>query len=162
MNRKSAAVGAAMLSALTLAGCAARTPEEYNAGRGALIGGTTGALIGGLATGRAGGALAMALADKGGVGKAKLLEVLIGTLFGAPIYRNYGAMIRDEAYRPAGFAAPLGLKDMKLVSAAAEALRVPMPVLGILREQLIATIAQQGDEIDWSGVAGTIARSAGL
>ena len=65
MNRKSAAVGAAMLSALTLAGCAARTPEEYNAGRGALIGGTTGALIGGLATGRPGGALAGAAIGAG-------------------------------------------------------------------------------------------------
>ncbi len=105
---------------------------------------------------------AMALADKGGVGKAKLLEVLTGTLFGAPIYRNYGAMIRDGSYRPAGFAAPLGLKDMKLVAGAAEALRVPMPVLGLLREQLIATIAQEGEDIDWAGVAGTIAKAAGL
>ena len=44
MNRKSGAGGAAMMTALALAGCAAQTPEEYNAGRGALIGGTTGAL----------------------------------------------------------------------------------------------------------------------
>ncbi len=65
MNRTSAAVGAAMLSALSLAGCAAQTPEQYNAGRGALIGGTTGALIGGLATGRPGGALAGAAIGAG-------------------------------------------------------------------------------------------------
>ncbi len=65
MNRNFAAVGAAMLSALSLAGCAARTPEEYNAGRGAIIGGTTGALIGGLATGRPLGALAGAAIGAG-------------------------------------------------------------------------------------------------
>jgi osmotically inducible lipoprotein OsmB len=65
MNRKFAAVGAAMLSALSLAGCAAQTPEEYNAGRGAIIGGTTGALIGGLATGRPLGALAGAAIGAG-------------------------------------------------------------------------------------------------
>lgn len=65
MNRISAAAGAAMLSALALAGCAAQTPEEYNAGRGAFIGGTTGALIGGLATGRPAGALAGAAIGAG-------------------------------------------------------------------------------------------------
>ena len=48
MKQRSATVGAALLSALALAGCAAQTPEQYNAGRGAVLGGDTGALIGGL------------------------------------------------------------------------------------------------------------------
>ena len=62
---KAVMAAAAMLSGLALAGCAAQTPEEYNAGRGALIGGTTGALIGGLATGRPAGALAGAAIGAG-------------------------------------------------------------------------------------------------
>ncbi len=45
---------------------------------------------------------AMALAQKGGVPKAQLLEVLVGTLFDAPIYRNYGAIIANERFKPAG------------------------------------------------------------
>lgn len=65
MKKRSAAVGAALLSALALAGCAAQTPEEYNAGRGAVLGGATGALIGGLATGRPLGALAGAAVGAG-------------------------------------------------------------------------------------------------
>ncbi|RYC33683.1 hypothetical protein D3273_00040 [Lichenibacterium minor] len=65
MNKRSAAVGAAMLSALALAGCAAQTPQDYNAGRGAVLGGATGALIGGLATGRPMGALAGAAVGAG-------------------------------------------------------------------------------------------------
>ena len=63
MMRKAVVAAAAMLSAVSLAGCS--TPEDYNAGRGAVIGGTTGALIGGLATGRPAGALAGAAIGAG-------------------------------------------------------------------------------------------------
>ena len=105
---------------------------------------------------------AMALAEKGGVSKATLLEVLTGTLFGAPIVHTYGGFIRDEAYRPAGFAAPLGLKDMRLVGEAAERLRVPMPLLGIVRDHLLETIALDGEDVDWSALAKSAARGAGL
>ncbi|WP_116092148.1 NAD(P)-dependent oxidoreductase [Sphingomonas crusticola] len=105
---------------------------------------------------------AMTLAEKGGVPKAKLLEVLTGTLFGAPVYHTYGNILVDEAFRPAGFAAPLGLKDMNLVSEAATDARVPMPVLAILRDHLLSTIAREGDDIDWSGIGRIIAADAGL
>ena len=64
--------------------------------------------------------------------------------------------------RPAGFAAPLGLKDMHLASHAAEARRVPMPLLSLLRDHLLETLAKEGEDIDWSGIARTTARNAGL
>jgi 3-hydroxyisobutyrate dehydrogenase-like beta-hydroxyacid dehydrogenase len=105
---------------------------------------------------------AMALAEKSGVPKAKLLEVLTGTLFDAPVFRTYGAILVEQRFRPAGFAAPLGLKDMRLASQAAETARVPMPLLSLLRDHLLQTIAQEGDDIDWSGIARTIAKNAGL
>jgi len=105
---------------------------------------------------------AMTLAAKGGVAKTKLLEVLTGTLFDAPLFHNYGAILVEEKFRPAGFAAPLGLKDMRLVSQAAEAERVPMPLLNVLRDHLLQTIANEGDDFDWSGIARSIAKNAGL
>lgn len=104
---------------------------------------------------------AMTLGDRHGVEKATLLEVLIGTLFGAPVYQTYGQILVDERFRPAGFAAPLGLKDMNLVSAAATEARVPMPVLSLLRDRLLATIAREGEDIDWSGIAKVVADNAG-
>ncbi|GAA0301070.1 NAD(P)-dependent oxidoreductase [Sphingomonas oligophenolica] len=104
---------------------------------------------------------AMTLAEKHGVEKAALLEILTGTLFGAPIYQVYGKILVDQSFRPAGFAAPLGLKDMNLVAAAATDARVPMPVLSLLRDRLLATIAREGDDIDWSGIARTVADNAG-
>ena len=105
---------------------------------------------------------AMALAEKGGVAKQQLLEVLTGTLFDSPIYRTYGAILAAERFRPAGFAAPLGLKDMRLVGQSAEALRVPMPLLSLLRDHLLQTIAQEGEDIDWSAIAQVTKRNAGL
>jgi 3-hydroxyisobutyrate dehydrogenase-like beta-hydroxyacid dehydrogenase len=105
---------------------------------------------------------ALALGEKGGVPPKKLLEVLTGSLFDTPVYRNYGAAILDKGYRPAGFAAPLGLKDMRLVGHSAETLRVPMPLLGILRDHLLQAIAQQGEDVDWSAIGGSVAKNAGL
>ena len=105
---------------------------------------------------------AMALAEKGGVGKAKLLEVLTGTLFDAPVYRTYGPILANERFRPAGFAAPLGLKDMRLVGEAAEKSVTPMPLLSLLRDRLLETIAKEGADIDWSAIALTSAKNAGL
>ena len=96
---------------------------------------------------------AMSLAARGGVDKAKLLEVLTGTLFSAPIYQTYGNILVEERFRPAGFAAPLGLKDMNLADAAATASRTPMPLLALLRDHLRAAIAEEGEDIDWSALA---------
>lgn len=104
---------------------------------------------------------AMTLADRHGVAKAQLLEVLTNSLFDAPVYRNYGRMLAEARFRPAGFAAPLGLKDMNLVAAAATDALVPMPVLSLVRDRLIATIAREGADIDWSGIGKTVADSAG-
>lgn len=105
---------------------------------------------------------ALTLAEKGGVPKALLLEVLTGTLFNSPIFNNYGKLLVEGRFRPAGFAAPLGLKDMRLTGQSAEALRVPMPLLSVLRDHLLQTIAVEGEDIDWSGIGLTVAKNGGL
>ncbi|VWX49693.1 NAD(P)-dependent oxidoreductase [Novosphingobium sp. 9U] len=105
---------------------------------------------------------AMTLGVKNGIERATLNEVLTETLFGGLVHRNYGKMLVEEAFRPAGFAAPLGLKDMRLVKNAAEEARVPMPVLGVVHDHLLSTIAREGEDIDWSGIARIVAADAGL
>jgi 3-hydroxyisobutyrate dehydrogenase-like beta-hydroxyacid dehydrogenase len=100
---------------------------------------------------------AMTLAERGGVGKRALLDVLTNTMFDVPVVRNYGAIILEERFRPAGFAAPWGLKDMRLVGESAGALHVDMPFLRVLDANLVATIANEGTDIDWSGIAKTVA-----
>jgi 3-hydroxyisobutyrate dehydrogenase-like beta-hydroxyacid dehydrogenase len=105
---------------------------------------------------------ALTLADKGGVPKAQLLEVLTGSLFDAPVFHNYGKALVGGTFKPAGFAAPLGLKDMRLVGQSAEKLRVPMPLLSLLRDHLLQTIAIEGEDIDWAGIGLTVGKNAGL
>jgi 3-hydroxyisobutyrate dehydrogenase-like beta-hydroxyacid dehydrogenase len=104
---------------------------------------------------------AMTLVEAGGVERHAMLEVLTGTLFNAPIYHTYGELLVEDRFRPAGFAAPLGLKDMNLADSAATAARVPMPVLGVVRDHLRAAIAMEGEDIDWASVALAVRKAAG-
>lgn len=105
---------------------------------------------------------AMTLALKGGVPKKEFIEVMTGTMFDSPIYRSYGEVLVEERFKPAGFAAPLGLKDMRLVGQAGETLRVPMPVLNVLRDHLLQAIGSDGEDIDWSSIGRTVAKNGGL
>jgi 3-hydroxyisobutyrate dehydrogenase-like beta-hydroxyacid dehydrogenase len=94
----------------------------------------------------------MALVDRGGVSRQAYIDLLTSTLFSAPVYKGYGQLIADRKYEPAGFAAPLGQKDIRLALAAAEELRVPMPVASLLRDRLIRLLANGGQKLDWSAI----------
>jgi 3-hydroxyisobutyrate dehydrogenase-like beta-hydroxyacid dehydrogenase len=104
---------------------------------------------------------AMALVDKAGVDSSHYLELLTSTLFDAPVYKTYGHLIADQKFEPAGFAAPLGLKDIRLALDAADSLHVPMPLGNLLRDRLLALIAQGGEALDWSAIGRFSARNTG-
>lgn len=104
---------------------------------------------------------AMALVGKAGVDKHQYLDILTSTLFGAPIYKTYGGLIAGGEFEPAGFAASLGQKDLRLVMAAAEELHVPMPVASLLRDRFLALLARGGADLDWSAVGALPAWEAG-
>ena len=105
---------------------------------------------------------AMALVGKGGVDPHRYLEILTATLFGAPVYKTYGALIAEGKFEPAGFAAPLGQKDIRLLLAAAEDLRVPLPLASLLRDRFLTLLAHSGENLDWSAIGGLAARDAGV
>jgi 3-hydroxyisobutyrate dehydrogenase-like beta-hydroxyacid dehydrogenase len=104
---------------------------------------------------------AMALIGKAGVDKHQYLDVLTSTLFGAPIYKTYGELIAGERFQPAGFAATLGQKDIRLVLAAAEDLQVPMPVASLIRDRFLTLLARGGADLDWSAIGALPAWEAG-
>jgi 3-hydroxyisobutyrate dehydrogenase-like beta-hydroxyacid dehydrogenase len=105
---------------------------------------------------------AMALVGKAGIDKRQYLEILTSTLFGAPVYTTYGGLIADGTFEPAGFAAPLGFKDIRLALAAAEDLRVPMPLASLLRDRFLTLLAHGGDKLDWSAIGQLAAKDAGV
>jgi 3-hydroxyisobutyrate dehydrogenase-like beta-hydroxyacid dehydrogenase len=104
---------------------------------------------------------ALALVAKGGVDQRQYLEMLTSTLFNAPVYKTYGGLIAGGVFEPAGFAAPLGQKDIRLTLAAAEDLRVPMPLASLLRDRFLTLLAHGGDNLDWSAIGGLAAKDAG-
>jgi 3-hydroxyisobutyrate dehydrogenase-like beta-hydroxyacid dehydrogenase len=103
-----------------------------------------------------------ALARRSGLDPHRLVDILTNSLFAAPVYRTYGAMIADEKYLPAGFKLSLGLKDVRLALAAAEARAVPMPVASLVRDHFLEGVAQGDGEADWSALARVSARNAGF
>ncbi len=105
---------------------------------------------------------AMALVEKGGVDRHQYLDLLTSSLFNIPLYKNYGGMIADRHFEPAGFAAHLGQKDMRLVLAAAEDLKVPLPFASILRDRFLDLAAHGGDNLDWSAVGSLAAKDAAI
>jgi len=105
---------------------------------------------------------AMALGEKNGIAPAAFVEVMTETLFGGRSHRVYGEILAEQRFRPAGFPAPLGLKDMNLVAALASDSRVPMPLLGVIRDHLLSAMAREGEDLDWSGLALAVRADAGL
>jgi 3-hydroxyisobutyrate dehydrogenase-like beta-hydroxyacid dehydrogenase len=104
---------------------------------------------------------AMALVGKAGIGPHQYLDFLTATLFTAPVYRTYGGLIADKKFRPAGFAAPLALKDVRLVLAAGEQLRVPLPLASLIRDRMLTLLARGGESLDWSAISQIAADDAG-
>lgn len=104
---------------------------------------------------------AVALVAKAGVDRQQYVDILTSTLFTAPAYATYGGLIVRREFEPAGFAARLGLKDVRLVLAAAEQLEVPLPVASVLRDRLLTLVATGGGQLDWSALAELAARDAG-
>jgi 3-hydroxyisobutyrate dehydrogenase-like beta-hydroxyacid dehydrogenase len=104
----------------------------------------------------------MALVAKGGLDQHQYLDFLTSSLFTAPIYKTYGTLIADKKFKPAGFTAPLGLKDTRLALAAGEALRVPLPLANLVRDRFLTLLARGDDTIDWSAISMLAAEDAGL
>ncbi len=105
---------------------------------------------------------AFALLRKSHVDQKRFLDIMTGTLFAAPIHKIYGKLIAEEQFEPAGFKVPLGLKDMRLVLAAADRASAPMPVANIVHDHLLTALARGQQELDWSSLARVVAENAGL
>lgn len=104
---------------------------------------------------------AIALVGKAGVDRHAFVDLLTATLFTGPAYKTYGGLIADGKFQPAGFAASLGYKDIRLALAAARNLRVPMPLGSLLHDRYLRLLANGGDHLDWAAIGGLAAQDAG-
>ena len=105
---------------------------------------------------------AFALGRKFNVAPESLLQVLTESVFNSPVYRTYGAMIAADNFEPVGFKLPLGLKDNRLLLAAAEEAAVPMPFASIVRDRFLTAMATGMSESDWAAIARISYENAGV
>lgn len=96
---------------------------------------------------------AVALGEAYGVEAPELLDMLSSTLFAAPIYKIYGGMIAERRYSPPGFAAELGLKDVRLVLDAAEAKGLSMPLADLAEASLESLLGGDEKNLDLAALA---------
>ncbi len=90
---------------------------------------------------------AAALAGGYGIEPGRLFELVSQTFFPGPVYEGYGRLIAAAHVEPAGFKARLGLKDVRLALAAAEAVTAPMPFASVMRDAMLEALAHgEGDK----------------
>ncbi|QNB12512.1 NAD(P)-dependent oxidoreductase [Paraburkholderia tropica] len=104
---------------------------------------------------------AAALLGGHGVAMRDFLDVVTSGPFPGPVYAGYGGMIAEGRYEPALFKARLGLKDVRLALAAADAVSTPLPVASVVRDSLLEAIAHGDGERDFAVLGKVSARRAG-
>ncbi|MGH8201579.1 MAG: NAD(P)-dependent oxidoreductase [Steroidobacteraceae bacterium] len=105
---------------------------------------------------------AAALTTGYGVEPRELFELIGQSLFPGPVYQGYGRLIAEGRFEPAGFKARLGLKDVRLALAAAEAVTTPMPVGSLVRDSMLEALARGEGDKEFGVVLGRAAmRRAG-
>jgi 3-hydroxyisobutyrate dehydrogenase-like beta-hydroxyacid dehydrogenase len=104
---------------------------------------------------------AFATLRKAGVERHLFLDV-INAVFGSPVYANYGRIIAEQRFEPAGFSLELGLKDVRLILETALECASPMPIASLVRDRLISALAHGQAGQDWSSIALVSERAAGL
>jgi 3-hydroxyisobutyrate dehydrogenase-like beta-hydroxyacid dehydrogenase len=105
---------------------------------------------------------AFALVQKSGIEPSRFLEIVNGRLIRSPIYENYGKLIAERRWEPAGFKLRHGLKDVRLVLSAAEEVTAPMPLASLIRDHYLSAMARGWGEIDWAALARVVEENAGM
>ncbi|ACT94843.1 NAD(P)-dependent oxidoreductase [Dyadobacter fermentans] len=105
---------------------------------------------------------AFTMAEKNGISRQSIYEMLTSTLFAAPIFQNYGKLVASNTYEPVAFRFPLGLKDINLTLQTASDVNAPMPFADIIRNRFISGLAKGRENLDWGALALGASDDAGL
>ncbi len=105
---------------------------------------------------------AFALAEKNGIDRNTVYNFFSSTNFACPVYKNYGRIVAERSYEPAGFKLELGAKDIRLAREAANASKMPMPLLDLLHNRLVESMNRGRGQLDWSSIELFSAQAAGF
>lgn len=96
---------------------------------------------------------AVAIAERGGVDAATVVDLFTATITPGPVYTNYGRLIAAGTFQPAGFTPVLGRKDVDLARAQAAATGLRLPVGDLLSALLTEAIEVGHERDDWASLA---------
>jgi len=102
------------------------------------------------------------LVRKYGVAPQVFQDVMTEGLFAAPAYKIYGQKMVDESFDEVGSPIHVGLKDAKLIAAAAHLAHVPMPSHNVYLDRLLGAAAHGNGDRDQAVLGREQARAAGL
>lgn len=101
-------------------------------------------------------------AEKNGIRREEMAELLSNTVFGGIVYKGYGQHVAHHDYEPAGFRLKLGWKDLRLALQTAQESATPMPIGSFLRDRMLSAMAKGRGDMDWSAIALGATEDAGL
>ncbi len=104
---------------------------------------------------------AFILAEKSGLSKETVLEVLENSALNSAMYQNKGKSIIDGNYVPNFYVKHI-LKDINLILETGQELKIPLPVVSAIREIYIGAISKGYENEDYCAVYKVLAESAGL
>jgi 3-hydroxyisobutyrate dehydrogenase-like beta-hydroxyacid dehydrogenase len=104
---------------------------------------------------------AFTLLKKSGVEPERSLEI-VNDVLQSPVCAAYAELIAHERFSPAQFALKLGMKDLRLVLAAADEKTVPLPLAHLVENNFVSAAARGMADEDWAALAHIAAENAGL
>ncbi len=104
---------------------------------------------------------AFVLAEKSGIPKSTVLEVLENSALNSAMYQNKGKTIIDGNFTPNFYVKHI-LKDINLALETGQDLKVPLPVLSSIREIYVSALSKGYENEDYSAVYKVLAEFSGL
>ncbi|CUS99907.1 glyoxylate/succinic semialdehyde reductase [Candidatus Chrysopegis kryptomonas] len=104
---------------------------------------------------------AFVLAEKSGISKETVLEVLENSALNSAMYQSKGKTIIDGNFAPNFYVKHI-LKDINLALETGQDLKVPLPILSAIRELYVSAISKGYENEDYSAVYKVIVEFAGL
>jgi 3-hydroxyisobutyrate dehydrogenase-like beta-hydroxyacid dehydrogenase len=111
---------------------------------------------------------ACSLAEKSGLDRVDVMDMLTSTIFDCLIYKGYGMRTAHRQHIPGqplvgpGFQLDLGLKDISLTNSVAQQVQAPMPFCSVLQERFLASQAKGRGDMDWSAMGLLASEEAGI
>jgi 3-hydroxyisobutyrate dehydrogenase-like beta-hydroxyacid dehydrogenase len=104
---------------------------------------------------------ALVLAEKHGIGRREMLDVMGGSAIGSPFVKYKTEALCSDDYSST-FSAQLMYKDLGLVLAAADEVALPLPLVAAVQQLIQGCIATGMGELDFTVLLPRLRREAGL